>query len=199
MPERRTNVSIDEWLATEQQEQQRYEFHSGTIIPVGDGGPQETIDSLARKTLVSNLITLLSRACDNHTEGSRVFQGVQVQLSNGDILHPAVVVSTSARNDEFTDAVLNPTIVIEIQAHDADVMLGVRPRQYLSVPSVTSYLIIDAASPTIYLLRSLDQTDSHSLQYAEGLAATIAVPEVRATLRLAELYEGVRFHTPNYG
>ena len=69
---------------------------------------------------------------------------------------------------------------------------GEKREAYLTLPSLTAYLLIETARPRIVVYRRAEQNDFVP-EFYEGIGAVIPLPSIGAELRLAELYARVDF------
>jgi Uma2 family endonuclease len=101
-----------------------------------------------------------------------------------------VVCQTNPASDHFQN---QPVVIIEILSDStrrAD--LGEKRDAYLTIPSLKLLLFVEPDSPAVTLHRRLPE-GGFAIERYTGLDATILLPEIDASLSLADLYERVEF------
>ena len=90
---------------------------------------------------------------------------------------------------------LNPGFVAEILSPSTRAVdFGEKAADYLSVPSVTDYLLIDPARPWVQHRRRADAVPTRwDVTTAEGTDASVTLAAPAVTLPLADLYRRMRF------
>jgi Uma2 family endonuclease len=127
-------MSLDEFLAWEREQPERYEY-AGGVATMMTGG------SLDHSTIASNLWTALR---DPLRGGScRAFRGDTKIIANSTIRYPDLSVTcTPVRGDE--DTVLEPVLVVEVISPTTEREdRGRKKFDYFSTPSIQQYAIIE--------------------------------------------------------
>ncbi|MGC2200400.1 MAG: Uma2 family endonuclease [Stellaceae bacterium] len=127
-------MSLDEFLAWEREQPERYEYADG-VATMMTGGP------LDHSTIASNLWTALR---DKLRDGvCRAFRGDTKLIANNSIRYPDLSVTcTPVRGDG--DTVLEPVLVVEVVSPSTEREdRGRKKFDYFSTPSIQQYAIIE--------------------------------------------------------
>lgn len=180
MAERKPNrMSVEEFLAWEQEQDLRYELVDG--LPMAMTGGTEAHDNL-RLAIASEFRRQLDRRrCRPHID-------LKVVCPTGQIRYPDVQINCQpGQNDRI--AVGNPIVVVEVLSPSTKAIdfLG-KLKDYESVASIEMYLIFwqDEPKAAVFLRagRSFQRTED-----PEGLDAVVRIPSLDLTLRFADLYD----------
>ena len=91
----------------------------------------------------------------------------------------------------------NPVVVLEVLSHSTRrTDEGEKREAYFSIPSLQVYLLAEQDQPAVRAYRRTDA--GFAIETYTDLQAVIELPEIDASLPLAELYEDVEF-TPEPG
>jgi Uma2 family endonuclease len=127
-------MSLDEFLAWERDQPERYEF-AGGVITMMTGG------SLDHSTIASNLWTALRDQLRGST--CRAFRGDSKIIANHSIRYPDLSVTcTQVRGTE--DVVLDPILIVEVISPSTEREdRGRKKFDYFATPSIRQYAIIE--------------------------------------------------------
>lgn len=179
-------ISPEEYLAQERQAETKSEYLNGEVFAM-------TGASRRHNLIVSNLVVALhgqtrARGCEVYANDMRVW------IPEADCyLYPDVVVACGEprfEDSEF-DTLLNPVLLVEVlsrttQRYDRWDKFAA----YRTLPSLGEYLLIAQDQP--HVEQFLRQEDGRWLLVETGdPEATIELPSVRASLRLADVYDRV--------
>ena len=170
-------MSLDEFLAWEREQPERYEYAGGVAMMMTGG-------SLDHSTIASNLWTALR----NGLRGSacRAFRGDTKIIANNSIRYPDLSVTcTLVRGDE--DTVLEPVLVVEVISPSTEREdRGRKKFDYFATPSIQQYAIIeqDARRVDLYTRSGDRWTD----EIVEG-DATLTLSSIGVEITLDAIYE----------
>ena len=100
-----------------------------------------------------------------------------------------VVCEPNAANDTFQD---RPVVIAEVISEwTRRIDEGEKRDAYLSIPTLSAYLLIESASPRV-VVHHRTQSGFVARVY-EGMTAAVPLDELGTTLALADLYERVDF------
>jgi Uma2 family endonuclease len=173
-------LTMDEFLAWERSQPVRYEF-DGTQ-PVAMTGGTIAADRVARRLL---------RALDRRLRAPcEVFgENVKVLTPAGRVRYPDVKVACG-EFDPLADH-LHPVVVFEVLSPTTEMTdRRVKSAEYASIPSETAYILLGQDRPAATVLRRASGWEPEDI---EGAEAELDLPEISATLRLAELYAETGF------
>lgn len=176
------NVSLQDYLAWENEQAERHEFHRGEIFAM--------IGSRrVHGRVVSNLIRRLSEAL----EGSpcQVFaEGMKVQIADDTVLYPDVFV-TCDRADLATEMIFrSPTLVIEVlspstQAYNRSQKFAL----YRRIDALREYILIDPDTRRVEGFRR----NAENLWVLHDMSDgdTLEAASIGASVPLAEVFDGM--------
>jgi Uma2 family endonuclease len=170
-------MSLDEFLAWERDQPERYEYARGVITMMTGG-------SLDHSTIASNLWTALR----DQLRGSpcRAFRGYSKITANHSIRYPDLSVTcTPVRGTE--DVVLDPVCIIEVISPSTEREdRGRKKFDYFATPSIQQYPIIeqDARRVDLYTRTDSSWTD----EIVEG-DAVLKLTSIGVDITLDTVYE----------
>jgi Uma2 family endonuclease len=101
----------------------------------------------------------------------------------------SVICRPNPQEDSFQD---EPVVVVEVLSRETRrTDEGEKKDTYLTIPSLSAYLMIEQAFPSLVAFRRTEQ--GFFGQTYEGSGAVVPLEEVDAELRLDEVYAGVEF------
>lgn len=179
-------VSVDDYLAGELDSREKHEYSGGYVY------------AMAGATTLHNRVTgnffatlhrqLRSQPCEPFSSDMKV----RVPLpTHTRFYYPdgMVVCEPNPADDTYQD---RPVVIAEVTSKSTRrIDEGEKRDAYLTIPTLTAYLVIEPNRPRVVVHR---RTDSGFIAEAyEGLEAVIPLPAIEAELSLAELYERVNF------
>ncbi len=176
----RRAMTLDEFLAWEDQQELRWEFDGfGPVAMVGG--------TLAHSTISLNIGSEL-RSRLRGTPCRAFVEGLKVVVA-GSIRYPDAFVACGPQPRDATIAE-NPVVVFEVESPStAHIDYGLKNAEYRATPSIQRYVILaqDRIAATIFERRGAEWVGS----LLTDPAAPLAMPEIGVTLILSDLYEGV--------
>jgi Uma2 family endonuclease len=170
-------MSLDEFLAWEREQPERYEYAGGVAMMMTGG-------SLDHSTIASNLWTALRDGLRGSAR--RAFRGDTKIIANNSIRYPDLSVTcTSVRGDE--DTVLEPVLVVEVISPSTEREdRGRKKFDYFATRSIQQYAIIeqDARRVDLYTRSGDRWTD----EIVEGDAA-LTLSSIGVEISLDAIYE----------
>jgi len=162
----------------------RHELVDG--VPVAMTGASQRHDLIVVNVLAELRAGLRGGPCRPLTAD------VAVRIPNGQVRRPDVGVHCSGFNEGAVFAA-EPRLVVEVLSPSTRTFdrLG-KVEEYKSVPSLAHILLIDPDAPKA-MLWSRDAAGEWGHAVLAGLEASVALPAVGVSLRLADLYEGLTF------
>ncbi len=180
--------TLDEYRALEETAEFRNEYHDGRIIPMSGG----TID---HNRIVRNLVRILDTAFrqkpyEVFTSDLRLWIS---QYRKGTYPDVMVIAHKPVFNDNRTDEVLNPCLIVEVLSKSTEGYdRGDKFLYYRSIPEFREYLLV---SQSEYFIEHYRKTGEGQwlLQEYRGNEAEIALESVGVSLVIKDMYEGVNF------
>lgn len=173
--------TLAEFLAWEERQELKYEFDG--FQPVAMTGGTRAHDLIA-----NNLRGVLA----DRLRGTRCRAfGPDVKVeAAGHIRYPDAGIECGAFDPRATSA-RDPVLLAEITSESSvrrDLVL--KAREYLTLPSVQYYLVLDQDQPLVTVFRRVGaEWAMHSVVAGE----TVRMPEIGVAFTLAEVYEGIPF------
>jgi Uma2 family endonuclease len=181
------HYTLDEYRAIEEKAEGRSEYRDGEIVPMPGG-------TLKHSRIGRNILTYLTS----------VLRDTQFEPINSDLrlwipehrrgVYPDVMVFNGAPqlNEERTDEVLNPALIIEVLSPStADCDRQSKFRMYRSIKSFREYLLVEQDEP--FVERYSKQAQGWLLSEFNALEQSITLESVGVELPLSEIYRGVAF------
>jgi Uma2 family endonuclease len=176
LPDRWT---VDEFLAWEREQEERYEYVDGVIRMMVGGTLDHNTIALS---IASRLRTLLAGG------PCRVFmEGVKV-VSDASTMYPDVVVTCTPGTGRI-DVVPEPTVVIEVLSRSTQGFdRGPKLDAYQQIPSLRQYVLVAQEEIRV----SVYQRDNGGWHYRilQDPEASLTFAVAAVTMSLAEIYEG---------
>lgn len=186
-----TSISIEDYLDGEEVAECRHEYLGGAVHAMAGGtNDHAAISANAVVTLGSQL---RGKPC-------RVFTSdAKVRLEFADhtrFYYPDAQVSCEPGpgSQRFQD---RPTVVVEVLSESTRrTDLGEKRDAYLTIPSLKVLLLVESERPHILVYRRRAE-GGFAIEEYSGREGAIELPEIQASLRLGELYDGITFGGPS--
>ena len=183
-------MTADEFLAWQQKQERLYELVDGLpVLPL----KMMTGASQAHDRAVVNIIASLHQKlrggpCRPTTDD------LAVRIPAGNVRRSDVTIECG-QADRRDMTVREPRIVVEVLSPSTMSFDRFKKvLEYQTLPALTHILLVDTEVPRIDVL-TRSGTDTWASTRYEGLDAAIELPSITASLRLAEVYEGIEFET----
>ena len=180
-------ITVHDYLAGEEISSTKHEYLGGTVHAMAGATNQH--NSIAVNSLASLHGQLRGKSCQPFNSDTKI----RIEFPDHTRFYypdAMVVCQTNPASDHFQS---QPVIIIEILSDStrrAD--LGEKRDAYLTIPSLKVLLFVEPDSPAVTLHRRLPE-GGFAIECYTGLDATILLPEIDASLSLADLYERVVF------
>jgi len=181
-------MTSDAFFAWQEKQERLYELVDGLpVLPL----KMMTGASQRHDRVVVNIILSLG----NQLRRGRcrpTTSNLAVMIPAGNIRRPDVTVECGEAGDRDM-VVREPRVVVEVLSPSTVSFDRFKKVvEYQTIPSLTHILLVDTEAPRIdVLMRGTDRNWASSRH--EGLEAVIDLPTVGASLRLADVFEGIRF------
>lgn len=197
LAKRLSAYTVDQYLEIERASEDRHFYVDGDIFAMaGESGAHGDI-SVNLVALLAN--QLKNTPCRARTKDTKVRSGPTPLLgksTRGMFSYPDVVVICDELeyHDAHKDVILNPRVIVEVLSESTEAFDRgenfTRLRMWNS--SLTDYLLVlqDKAQVEHYT-RTAD--GSWSLNTYTGLDASVSIPSIQCTLKLADVYDRVAF------
>ena len=170
-------LTVEEFLAWEREQPDRYEFDG--VQPIGPMGM--TGGSSHHERLIARIITAASNRvvapCEVFASGLKV-------ISQSKVRYPDVTIGCGPPGED-DDAIL-PTVIFEVLSPSTALAdRRVKSVEYATVPSVLVYVVAAQDRPELNVRRRSTDWVEETLV---GTAAILTLPEIGIEIPLSELY-----------
>jgi len=182
-------ITTDAYLEQERQNQEKHEYHDGTIIPMSGASIPHTI-------ICGNIYALIwyfirEKDFTVHTSDLRVFVPKTQRYVYPDVV---VVQGEPEVTDEQKDTVTNPLIIIEVLSESTEARdRGDKFEAYRTVDSLREYVLVSQDKPHVEVFSRDSVNDVWKLTEASGLDSSVKFSALDLDLVLAEVYAKVKF------
>ena len=175
-------MTLDEFLAWEDQQPERHEFHNGEVFAMVGG-------RRIHECVIGNLAYRLR----SHLEGSacQVFvAGMKLQLADNTVLYPDVMVTCDRADLRADLALRSPTLVIEVlspstQGYDRSQKFAL----YRRLASLKEYILIDPETLRVEGFRREPDDRWMLVDFSQDEVMDCA--SVGCAVPLAQVFEGI--------
>jgi len=197
LPKPKPVYTVDEYLHIDRTGQERYVFLDGEIYAMaGESGEHGDISTNA---VASLHLQLKGKPCRPRTKDTKVRSGpspVGRNSKSGLYSYPDIVVicGEPEYHDAVTDVVLNPIAIVEVLSESTEAFdRGEKFNRYQTWnPTLSDYVLISQDQPQIEHYHR--EADGHwSYRRYTGLEASVLMTSIDCTLKLADVYDRIRF------
>jgi Uma2 family endonuclease len=181
-----------DYLALEHESEIKHEYVGGTVYAMSGA-------SLRHNLIAGNLVTALNpQLADSPCLVSPGDMRVKIAAARLSYRYPDVSVTCAPPEIDGANpgSLLNPAVLIEVlSSSTALVDRNEKLREYRQIPTLYAYLLVSQDTPRIE--RYLRQNEQDWLYTeAAGLDASVALPDLKCALKLADIYRKVTFNEP---
>ncbi len=178
-------LSLEEYNQMEEEEQWRYEYHSGEVFAMAGGDPKHS-------AIAGSIIYLLSSAlrgkgCTPFTSDTKFY----IEALNKS-LYPnvSVVCRPFERSDKDKHALVNPVLLVEVLSEStADYDRGAKFRYYSKIPSLREYVLVEQNSLTVETRHRGSENEEWKMDWFEGKEAKVVLRSLNIKLLISEIYQ----------
>ncbi len=180
------HLTVEEYLALERESETRHEYLDGEIFAMSGASREH---NLIGTNIVGALHPQLKRSgCEQYANDMRVWIP-----SAGLYTYPDVVVVCDPPHfeDDECETLLNPTLIVEVLSPSTeDYDRGRKFAYYRSIPSLQVFVLVaqDRAHVEVF---TRQPDDRWLLWETDDLDGTLELPEIGATLKMADVYDRV--------
>jgi Uma2 family endonuclease len=180
-------VSIPEYIANEETSGAKHEFIGGLVFAMGG------FNNRHNTVAVNGLMFLHSQFRDKAFQAFNSSTKIRIEFPDHTRFYypdAMVVCHSNPPTDHFQD---QPVVIIEVLSDStrrAD--LGEKRDAYLTLPSLKVLMFVESGKPSVSLHRR-KSGGGFAIEHHLGLDAVIPLPEIDASLALADLYDRVEF------
>lgn len=178
-------VTIPDYLAGEEISDVKHEYIGGTVHAMA--GATNRHNTIATNAIASLHGSLRGKSCQPFNSDTKV----RIEFPDHTRLYypdAMVVCDSRSGTDHFQD---RPVVIVEVLSDStrrAD--LGEKRDAYLTISSLKVLIFVEPDFASVTLHRRKPE-GGFAIEHHAGLDSVIALPEIEATLALADLYERV--------
>jgi Uma2 family endonuclease len=181
------SLSIADYLAGEEIGHLKHEYLGGTVHAMAGATNQH--NSIATNSVAALHAGLRGKPCQPFNSDTKV----RIEFPDHTRFYypdAMVVCRPNPATDHFQD---HPVVIIEVLSESTRrTDLGEKRDAYLVIPSLKALLFVESESPAVTLYRRKPE-GGFTIEHHSGAECIIPLPEIDATLSLADLYERVEF------
>lgn len=177
-------MTADEFFVWQVEQDRNYELVDGVpvLTPKAMTGASRRHDTITVNILVSLSNQLRGKPCRPHTDD------VAIRNPNGNVRRPDILVDCRSAPDRSME-VSEPRLLVEVLSPSTTRFDRFQKiEEYKAHAAVAVVLLVDSEARRVIVWRR-GAEGLWSSQMVEEPAATIALPEIGATLALADIYE----------
>lgn len=178
-------ITVSEYLAGEQQSAIRHEYLGGVVHAMA--GADNRHNAIATNALIAFGAALRGKPCRpfNSDTKVRIETVDQTRFYYPDAM---VVCSENPMGDHYQE---RPVVIVEVLSESTRrIDLGEKRDAYLTIPSLKVLILLEPDGLYVRLHRRKPD-GGFAEEFHTGADAVIALPEIDASLALAELFDGV--------
>lgn len=180
-------LSVEAYLQQERASSVKLEYVHGRITALAGASP-------AHNRIVFNLAGILhaqlrGSSCQGFASDLKVQTPGQEMFAYPDL---SIVCGEPQFRDEQQDVLLNPTVIVEVLSESTEARdRGEKFLLYIQIPTLRDYLLVSQTETRIeHYERQRD--NRWLLTIASGDGAEVHLRSIGCTIRLADVYEGVK-------
>lgn len=179
-----TYYTWEEYLKIEEESSLRYEYHDGQIVAMA--GADNAHNEIAGNCYMKLRTVTKKRTCKTFALEVKLYRH-----NSKEYFYPDGIVTCQSFDLQAKNGVRSPLLVIEVlskSTRKAD--FGLKMREYLKIPSLQHYLLIEQDCCWVQHYRRLENQSWDVLFYDE-LEQKVDIPELDYQLALEDIYEGI--------
>jgi Uma2 family endonuclease len=192
-PAVKTRLTTEQYFELEEKALDRHEFHDGEMLAMAGASFEHSV--LTTRIILSLGNQLSGKPCTPLSTDLRVRVGYSRRYVYPDLL----VLCGPPQFDPLDPqpgTLLNPTVIVEVLSPTSEAYdRGEKFSLYRAVESMKDYVLVSQDRPRVEVFSRRESGDWR-IECVEGLEAAIALPSIDATLKLADIYQGITFPPP---
>ena len=180
-------VSVSDYLAGEEVSQTKHEYLGGTVHAMA--GATIRHNNIAVSAILSLGSQLRGKSCQLYNSDTKI----RIEFADHTRFYypdAMVVCQSNPESDHFQN---QPVVIVEVLSESTRrTDLGEKRDAYLTIPSLKVLIFVETDSASVTLHRRAPE-GGFTIERHAGRDAVIPLPEIDASLALADLYERVEF------
>lgn len=190
-PQRKSKISVLEYLAIEEASDKRYEYHDGEIFALAGG-------SINHGLLCGNIYAEIRNGLKKKKSDCKPYMSdikLHIQEQKTFVYPDTMVVcgdfETSAENE---NSILNPVLVVEVLSKStANYDRGDKFFLYKKIPTLQEYVLIEQDKIQVDIFYKKTGSDLWKISRFEGLEAKVRFQSINLEIKMSELYFDINF------
>lgn len=183
-------ITVSDYLAGEEVSDTKHEYLGGTVHAMA--GATIRHNNIAGNCFGFLFGQLRGKTCQPYNSDTKV----RIEFPDHTRFYypdSMVVYQPNPYSDHFQN---QPVVIIEVLSDSTRrTDLGEKRDAYLTIPSLKVLLLVESNAPSVTLHRRLPE-GGFTIERHTGIDVIILLPEIEATLSLADIYERVEFTLP---
>jgi Uma2 family endonuclease len=184
-------ISLKDYLAIEQQDDKRYEFHDGYIYAMAGGtlNHGRISGNIYRK--VGNSLEQRNASCEPFNSDTKLYIERGKRFVYPDMM---VVCGKAEVSSVYKEAVTNPSLIVEVLSESTESYdRGDKFFFYQNIASLKQYVLISQEKVQIEVW-TRGEGNSWKIDRETDLSSTVVLDSIDVTLDVAQLYLNVDFN-----
>jgi len=183
------NISIEQYIAIERENDTRYEYHNGEIRISERGTIKHTF--ICGNIFAEVETELRAKKSSYHSLNHTI--KIQIQNENRFIYPDMVVIDKIERSKIYREAIINPVVVVEVLSENtAGYDRGGKFFLYRKIKTLQQYILIEQDTPEIDIY-TRNQGDLWHIKRVSGLENSLLLQSLDIEIPLKDVYRNVDF------
>ncbi len=182
-----SGISVEEYLEGESQADVRHEYLGGAVHAMAGGTNNHS--EIAANVIGTLFAHLKGSSCKPYTSDTKV----RIELSDHTrFYYPdvQVVCDSKSGTSHYQE---RPVVIVEVLSESTRrTDLGEKRDAYLAIPTLKVLLFVESEAATALVLRR-KPSGGFAEEFYSGNDAVINLPEIEASLPLADVFDGISF------
>ena len=184
------NISIEQYIAIERENDTRYEYHNGEIFVMAGG-------TVPHNDISGNIFYETTAKLRAKNSSCRPFNNdmkIQIQDEHR-FVYPdmSVICGDPERSEHYNDALTNPIVIIEVLSEStAGYDRGGKFFLYRKIKTLQQYILIEQDTPEIDIY-TRNQGDLWHIKRVSGLENSLLLQSLEIEIPLKDIYRNVDF------
>ena len=183
------NISIEQYIAIERENDTRYEYHNGEIR-ISERG------TMKHSFICGNILVEIEmelRAKNSSYRSLNHTIKVQIQNEKRFVYPDMTVVDKIERSKIYREAIINPIVIVEVLSENtAGYDLGEKFFLYRKIETLQEYILIEQDEPIIEVY-TRNEGDLWRIKRVSGLENSLTLQSLDIEIPLKDIYRNVDF------
>ena len=192
LPQSKISFTPEEYLAFERAAERKHEYIDGFIYALAGGSPPH--NQICFNTIGALGVQLKGTECYGFTSDQKIRTDLQDVFTYPDL---TIVCGAALFHDQHKDVILNPKVIIEVLSpRTAEYDRTEKLARYQTLKTLTDYLLIAQNDACVEHFSRRKGQSTWGYTVTRGLLAEVKIASINCTLRLADVYDRIKFPPP---